>query len=105
MIDFTFEDEYIKLHIPAAAVWMQLAEELGEMQHHALKVARALYEDNPTPCNAKDEAKECVKEFGDVLNCVRLFRLDPDENEMKTKMLRWCSRIQTRLKELENEDT
>ena len=95
MIDFTYEDEFIKQNIPKAAVWEQLAEELGEMMHHAQKCARALRKENPTPCEVQDEVLEAEKELGDVLNCIRLLDLHHDETEMKVKMIRWWHRVKT----------
>ena len=92
-MDFKYEDEFIKTNIPKAAVWEQLAEELGEMQHHAIKAARVLRGNNPTPCHLQDEMLESEKELGDVLNCVRLLDLHHDETEMKLKMIRWWKRI------------
>lgn len=92
-MDFTYEDEFVRQNVPKAAVWEQLAEELGEMQHHALKAARSHRGENPTPCQVHDELIECEKELGDVLNCVRLLELHYDETEMKLKMIRWWKRI------------
>ena len=92
-MDFKYEDEYVKQHMTPADLWEQLAEELGEMQHHAIKAARVLRENNPTPCHLQDEMLECEKELGDVLNCVRLLELHYDETEMKLKMIRWWKRI------------
>lgn len=92
-MDFKYEDEYVRRNVPKAAVWEQLAEELGEMQHHAIKAARVLRGNNPTPCHLQDEMLECEKELGDVLNCVRLLELHYDETEMKLKMIRWWKRI------------
>ena len=100
-MNFVYEDQFVKENIPKAAVWEQLAEELGEMQHHALKAARALREDNPTPCHYSDEVLNCEGELGDVLNCVRLLDLHHDETEMKVKMIRWWNRIKKELEELE----
>lgn len=92
-MDFKYEDEFVRQNVPKAAVWEQLAEELGEMQHHALKAARSHRGENPTPCQVRDELIECEKELGDVLNCVRLLELHYDETEMKLKMIRWWKRI------------
>ena len=96
-MDFKYEDEYVKKHLSKQAIWGQLFEELGEMQHHAIKIQRILDRENPTPCNLNDEMLECEKEWNDVLNCVRLLDIHHDETEMKCKMIRWWHRLKQKV--------
>lgn len=85
--------EYIKENIPYASLLDQLAEELGEMQHHVIKAARAYREDNPTPASVDEEMEKVYEEYGDVLNLIRILNLRCYPFEMREKMIRWQDRI------------
>lgn len=84
---------FIKENIPYASLLDQLAEELGEMQHHVIKAARAYREDNPTPTTFDKEMEKVSEEYGDVANLIRLLDLRFYPFEMKEKMERWKQRI------------
>lgn len=61
---------YMRDRIGDAAMYEQLAEECAELGQAALKMARVLRKENPTPVT-KDEASAMVlEEAADVLNCM-----------------------------------
>lgn len=52
------------------AVLEQLAEECTELAQAALKLARILREENPTPISRKEARERLVDEKQDVMNCL-----------------------------------
>lgn len=52
------------------AVLEQLAEECTELAQAALKLARILREENPTPVSRKEARDRLVDEKQDVMNCL-----------------------------------
>ena len=56
--------------IGSAAMLEQLAEESAELAQAALKVARILRGDNPTPVTLKEAEEHLVEEYTDVYQCV-----------------------------------
>ena len=52
------------------AVLEQLAEECTELAQAALKLARILREENPTPISRKEAREKLVDEKQDVMNCL-----------------------------------
>lgn len=61
---------YMLEHIGEPAMYEQLAEECAELGKAALKMARVLRKENPTPVT-EDEARAMVlEEAADVLNCM-----------------------------------
>lgn len=52
------------------AVLEQLAEECTELAQAALKLARILREENPTPVSRKEARARLVDEKQDVMNCL-----------------------------------
>lgn len=90
-VDETYD--FIREKIPYPALLENLAEELGEMQHHVLKAARAYRQDNPTPAKLEDETEKMCEEYGDVLNLLRIINLPFYPLEMAEKLDRWVDRI------------
>ncbi len=83
-----------KIGLPATLE--QLAEESAELSQAALKLARIIRAENPTPvgyCQAVDSLKE---EIGDVRLCLNVlsdaFVLDTEEIE-QVKHNRWLDRL------------
>ena len=81
----------------------QYAEELTEEAKAALKLARVLRGNNPTPVKEMDARKSLIEEFSDIVNCARDLGLKPSEDliQMKQKRfrLRWVIKEQTRQQE------
>lgn len=83
-----------KIGLPATLE--QLAEEAAELSQAALKVARIIRRENPTPvgyCQAVDNLKE---EAADVRNCLNVledaFIMDTEQMEA-AKLNRWLDRL------------
>ena len=83
-----------KIGLPATLE--QLAEEAAELSQAALKVARIIRRENPTPvgyCQAVDNLKE---EAADVRLCLKVledaFIMNTDEIE-NAKLNRWLDRL------------
>lgn len=80
-----------------AAALEQLAEECAELGKAALKMARILRQENPTPVTLEDALKNFVEEAGDVVTCLELFEktylIHIDDEMRKEKIKRWISRI------------
>lgn len=56
--------------IGEAAVLEQLAEECTELAKAALKLARILREENPTPVTREEARAALTEEKEDVINCI-----------------------------------
>ncbi len=80
--------------IGTAAMLEQLAEECAELSHAALKSARILRKENPTPAVYKDTMKNVEEEFTDVYQCASELRLRPDIKQIKEKNERFLQRIE-----------
>lgn len=80
--------------IGTAAMLEQLAEECAELSHAALKSARILRKENPTPAVYEDTMKNVEKEFTDVYQCASELRLRPDIKQIKEKNERFLQRIE-----------
>ena len=80
--------------IGTAAMLEQLAEECAELSHAALKSARILRKENPTPAAYKDTMKNVEEEFTDVYQCASELRLRPDIKQIKEKNERFLQRIE-----------
>ncbi len=80
--------------IGTAAMLEQLAEECAELSHAALKTARILRKENPTPATYEDSMKSVQEEFSDVYQCAAELRLKPDIKQIKEKNERFLQRIE-----------
>jgi len=80
--------------IGKAAALEQLAEECTELAQAALKYARKLRGENPTPKTFQEIEKNLVEEFSDVSLCADVLQLDPNLTIMRKKLKRWEERIQ-----------
>lgn len=61
---------YMRDRIGDAAMLEQLAEECAELGQAALKMARVLRKENPTPVTEDEAAAMVLEEAADVLNCM-----------------------------------
>ena len=88
---------FIAEHIKAAAALEQLAEEAAELTHAALKYARIVRGENPTPVNLTDAHDALTEEMGDVILCARVLMAQGvafDNNAIaERKARRWVDRI------------
>lgn len=93
------EDDIIQ-QIGIPATLEQLAEECCELGQAALKMARKLREENPTPKTLMECQEALQEELGDVLLCMKLIRI-PDilgsddciDEGTKLKLERWLGRL------------
>lgn len=84
-----------RIGIPAALE--QLAEECAELGQAALKLARAMRQENPTPVAAEELLKMLIEEVGDVQLCIGVLHagldLSGSEKVKQRKFHRWCTRL------------
>ena len=79
------------------AVLEQLAEECAELCQVALKKARVLRKENPTPKKLNEVQENFIEEIADVLNCIHILVSAKDfeqiENIGISKLIRWENRL------------
>ena len=85
----------IRDHIGTPAMLEQLAEESAELAHAALKLARIIRNENPTPQNLFTATLNLTEEFTDVYQCAQELRLEPDAQQIKEKTFRFMNRWET----------
>ena len=85
---------YIRQTVPTPALCEAIAEEATELAQAALKYARILRNENPTPANKVDVMKNLSEEVGDVMLCLDVCNIGPDRNVMAAKLERWVQRVQ-----------
>lgn len=88
--------QYIIEHVPAAARIEQLAEEAAELAQAALKLARILRAENPTPVDERVARDRVVEEYTDVHVAAMAAELLADGDIGKRKAARWAGRLQER---------
>lgn len=81
------------------AMLEMLAEELAECSYEALKLARVLRHENPTPKTEKEVRASLREEWSDVIQCSKELNLDVDWNQIEMKR----QRFEARWKEAQNE--
>ena len=83
--------------IGTAAMLEQLAEECNELGKAALKLARIIRKNNPTPVTEEQAKENLCEEAGDVINCIEMLEganiLFVDDDARKYKICRWENRI------------
>ena len=99
--------ELIAAHIKCAAALEQLAEEASELGHAALKYARIIRGENPTPKTPDEAQKALIEEMADVILCARVLMelgIEFDNNGIgDRKARRWVDRIREEAGERGNE--
>lgn len=83
----------IKDLIGEAALLEQLAEEASELSKAALKKARILRGENPTPVTLEQADEDLIEEYTDVIHCSIELQLLFDGPQIDTKQKRWLNRI------------
>lgn len=86
--------DQIRNTLSPAAIFEQLAEECVELAKCAQKQARFMRQENPTDADQVDLVKETDEEVCDVLVCLEVLGLNPNNNLMQAKLGRWAGRIQ-----------
>ena len=79
--------------IGRAAMLEQLAEEAAELAQAALKAARILRGDNPTPVTLKEAEEHLVEEYTDVYQCAMELDVPVDWAQIARKGERFAKRI------------
>lgn len=87
-------DNYIKNTIGLPAMYENLAEECAELGKEALKYARILRGENPTPRSRIETEFNIQEEFNDVLLIACLLKLEANTVQMNQKLKRWEDRIE-----------
>lgn len=82
--------------IGEAAMLEQLAEECTELAKAALKMARIIRKENPTPVTEKEAIANIWEEYTDVVQCAGELSLTVDEEQMARKHERWEKRVRDR---------
>ena len=78
--------------IGECAMLEQLAEEATELAQAALKLARKLRRENPTPKTLDECKRNLREEYTDVVQCAREFNLYEDEDQIRAKRARFNER-------------
>ncbi len=79
--------------IGSAAMLEQLAEEATELAHAALKAARVVRGENPTPVTLAEAAVNLREEYTDVVQCAKGVDLKIDYRQIQEKTVRFKSRM------------
>lgn len=80
-------------NIPVCALFEQLSEECAELGHAALKIARILRRENPTPVRLTEAYDNLLEEMSDLSLCLQVLALEPNQKIIDQKMQRWVNRI------------
>lgn len=78
--------------IGRAAMLELLAEESAELSQAALKMARIMRGENPTPVTRMQAEKNLIEEYTDVRLCARDLGLRKDSSMAKAKIQRFLRR-------------
>lgn len=81
------------INLPETELLAQLAEELMEAGHAALKLRRVLDGTNPTPVTEAEARARLIEELSDVKVCTMALNLHPDRNYIIQKTERWRRRL------------
>ena len=92
MIEHDYET-IIRNAVPSAALYEQLAEECAELAHAALKVAREMRNENPTPLQMQDLLDEVAEEATDVHVVAAVLGLKIRPEYKRFKLERWAHRL------------
>lgn len=93
MIEHDYETT-IRNAVPSAALYEQLAEECAELAHAALKVARKMRNENPTPLQMQDLLDEVAEEATDVHVVAEVLGLKTRPEYKRFKLERWAHRLE-----------
>ena len=88
---------YIQTHLSEPARIEQLAEEAAELAQAALKMARVMRDENPTPVPYMEALRRLREEYTDVFVAAIAAELLVDSELGKAKMERWAGRVKERV--------
>lgn len=94
--------DYIYNRTPIAALYEQLAEEASELSAAALKLARIVRGENPTPMKKELAEANVVEEFTDLKVIADVIALHTDKEVYFDKLIRWHERVQEKEREEAN---
>lgn len=83
----------IEKKIGRSALLEQLAEECSELSQAALKQARILRGENPTPVTEQEAYNKVIEEYTDVIQMAIELNLQIDQSQLIRKDKRWNDRI------------
>lgn len=86
--------ERIRAAVPKPALYELLAEECTELAHAALKVARIVRKENPSPANLFAAVFQTTEEYSDVHLVAEVLDIKPNTVIMEEKLKRWIGRIE-----------
>lgn len=87
-----FDKEIIK-QVGAPALFEGVAEEAVELAKAALKVARIMRKENPTPVTLDEAAREVVVEYSDLRVYIDILRILVDGEVYDEKKQRFIERL------------
>ena len=79
--------------IGRAAMLEQMGEEAAELSKAALKLARVLRGENPTPTTKEEAEKDLIAEFTDVQHCAGELKMETDWLQIDAKNRRFKKRM------------
>lgn len=86
-------NQQIRDRVGRAAIAEQICEEAAELGKEALKYARAIRGENPTPAPAGDSFQRMKEELSDLLVVCDALGVRPDLQWMHAKRDRWVERL------------
>lgn len=86
-------DREIIKQVGAPALFEGVAEEAAELAKAALKVARVMRRENPTPVTLDDAAREVVVEYSDLRIYIDILRIFVDGEVYDEKKQRFVERL------------
>ena len=88
--------DYIRKSIGDAACLEQLAEEASELSQAALKLARILRNENPTPATKEEAAHTPSEELTDATVASNMLELQCNTDIYAHKLTRWATRVENK---------
>lgn len=85
--------QYIRKHTPEAALYEQIAEEAVELAHAAMKYARAIRGESPTPVNLGKVQEQMREEYSDVYIAAQTAGVAVEPSVVELKYIRWFERL------------
>lgn len=81
------------LDLSRPCLYDQLAEEATELAQAAIKVARIMRGENPSPVIQSFAEKCVIEEYNDVINIAKTLKIPMDDDLQREKMRRWVDRL------------
>lgn len=79
--------------VPLASLFDLLAEEATELAWAAMKTARVIRGENPTPVTKIKALDQVYEELSDLRLVCEILLLEPDRQVMDRKLHRWVERL------------